>query len=221
MARTLEVELKAHIAAPDALRERLFLKGAYIGAFHKEDRYWFPAPESSGALPWGLRIRRERRIGSGGESEERILVTWKTKEVRDGLEVNDEREFALLPDSGTEPLLGNSPVRDAPHRALEALEELFSRLGLSPGYGKQKDGWAWRCGPVLAELLEVPPLGFFLEMETLLEDPSPEALAQGRADLLSFLDSLDIGRDQIEDRYYSELLSGRASPAPLGQSLKT
>jgi adenylate cyclase class 2 len=160
-------------------------------SFEKDDAYWVSAAPATGTLPKsGVRIRRERTAQDGGEARETILATYKSKEVRDGIEVNDEHEFA---------------VSDA-----EAFAGLLASLGLEPGLRKHKQGWAWAIGKVHAELCEVSgqtrSLGWFLELEILAEDADPETVAAAREELLALLDRAGLPRERIEGRYYSELL---------------
>ncbi|MDD3902959.1 MAG: adenylate cyclase, partial [Sphaerochaeta sp.] len=61
--------------------------------------------------------------------------------------------------------------------------------------------------PLHVELVEVLGLGWFLEMEFILED---EALIDtAKKALLSVLDSLLIARESVEERYYMHLLKER------------
>jgi adenylate cyclase class 2 len=137
-----------------------------------------------------VRIRRESSRYPEGRTEEKVLVTYKTKEVREGIEINDEREFT---------------VSDG-----DTFGELLERLGLKPGVRKHKQGWAWTCGNIHAELCEVSGrnrnLGWFLELEILADDAETETVAAARKELLGLLARLNVARDCIEERYYSELL---------------
>jgi adenylate cyclase class 2 len=76
-------------------------------------------------------------------------VNFKRKEVRDGIEVNDEREFE---------------VSDA-----AVFGELLSRLGLAVWIRKRKTGEAWTWGGITIELSEIEGLGFFAELEILAD----------------------------------------------------
>jgi adenylate cyclase class 2 len=118
-------------------------------------------------------------------------VTCKTREVREGIEINDEREFAVS-DSA-------------------CFEELLRRLGLKPGTRKHKQGWAWVFGDIRTELCEVSglrrSLGWFLEVEILAEDALAPTVAAARHKLLDLLEKIGIPGSRIEDRYYLELLA--------------
>jgi adenylate cyclase class 2 len=150
----------------------------------------------------GLRVRRER-----GQSR----VTWKRKKKLAECEVNDEHEFAVY-DGGMSGKSGE-------------FEELLALLGLEKRIYKQKQGWVWQYRGITAELCEVSGsvhgeqapegarkgltlknLGWFLELEILAAEDSPETVAAAREQLLAFLGQTGIRKENIEDRYYSELL---------------
>jgi adenylate cyclase class 2 len=185
---SFEIELKVSVEDHLALKERISLLAPPPLAFAKDDCYW---SDRTGAFRPSIRVRQESLVHPSGEGEEKTLVTYKIKEVREKIEVNDEREFAVS-------------------RAAD-FEELLRRLGLEPGTRKRKQGWAWVLGAVLAELCEVSgpkhSLGWFLELEILAEDTAAPVLAAARRELLALLERLDIPEDRIEARYYSELLA--------------
>jgi len=203
MGKTTEIELKAHIDnSIDYIKRLTILAGEGL-AFSKDDAYWFAGdPQSvsqpaSGLPASGLRIRREKT----GESEH-TLITWKDKEKRDEIEVNDEHEFEVT--SGDD------------------FEELLARMGLEKRIYKHKQGLSWQYRGVTAELCEVrgsgnpedsgnsdepKRLGWFLELEILAKDDNVETITTARERLLSLLEQLGVGKENIESRYYSELLS--------------
>jgi adenylate cyclase class 2 len=193
-----EIELKARVdsslEARQALKNRLEAIAGPGAPFVKADAYWFPGGSRS-----GVRIRQEKTAG-----KETTLVTRKIKEKRNGMEINDEREFTV---------------------SCGALfEELLLSLGLRKKITKRKEGWAWNIDGVNAELTEVSgfceeeipnsvkdgipvTLGWFLELEIL--DCTDENTARRR--LLDVLAAAGIDKADIENRYYSELLRGAAS----------
>ncbi|MDR0878433.1 MAG: CYTH domain-containing protein, partial [Treponema sp.] len=156
----LEIEVKARVDEPELLKTRLSAFGKADCSYEKEDTYWFPLAEKAvsgngpALPPSGLRVRRENNGPFGtapAEQRQTTLVTYKIREPpgADGIEVNQEREFTVS-DAGV-------------------FEELLGRLGLAPGIGKHKQGWAWNCagkdGDVIrAELSEVRGLGWFIEL---------------------------------------------------------
>jgi adenylate cyclase class 2 len=217
----IETELKARAEKQDC-KKRLETIAGQGTAFVKDDVYWFPAGEFSdlpnegfprgGLLRSGLRVRREKKSG-----KETTIVTWKRKEKRDGMEINDEKEFTVS--RGT------------------LFEELLYALGLRKKIIKHKEGWVWDIDGVTAELAEVSgihagtsnstgdgiqdssesgisdfpkgeilkTLGWFLELE-ILGDTDEKA---ARRRLLGALAKAGIGEASIENRYYSELLAAR------------
>ena len=199
-----EVELKVHAADHENCRRRMRDLAGRDGAFFiKDDDYWSPADDSP-----RIRVRRERS-GEGAEAE-RTLVTWKNKEKRDGVEINEEHEFEVSRG--------------------ELFEELLERLGLEKRIHKHKEGRCWTLDgtpPLTAELCEVSGfilspdgggpgvknLGWFLELEILLpEKPTaPAETDAARRRLLETLARTGLGGEALEDRYYSELL---AAPPP-------
>jgi adenylate cyclase class 2 len=196
----VEIELKARLDDFEPVRERLFTMGEYCRAYIKSDTYWLPAAFNQGQLaapiPSGVRVRRESGVNADGGAFESVLVTYKTKEITDGIEVNDECEFTLS---------------DA-----AVFEELLSRLGLRPAYRKEKRGWAWLVAPadqpadadpILAELSLVSSLGWFLEIEIQAENDSPQTVIdESRRRLLALLEQLEIPAAQIESRPYTVML---------------
>jgi adenylate cyclase class IV len=102
MGKNVEIELKLHVEDPQDCRKRLEALAGTGTAFFKDDAYWFPlyggkSPSSAddGLSSSGLRVRREEREGTS-----RIILTFKTKEKREGIEINDEKELETSGDSG-------------------------------------------------------------------------------------------------------------------------
>jgi adenylate cyclase class 2 len=180
----VEIELKAHVADPGAVRRALDRFAKPLGAVEKRDQYW--KLTRPGAPPVQVRLRTETTA-----TAVRQVVTYKRKEVRTdaagtAFEVNQEEEFSL---GAGEPFL-----------------RLLSDIGFAPAFQKVKHVEQWRAGKALAELCEVPPLGFFLEIEVLSETDDAATVEEGRAELEEVLAGAGISRDNIEKRYYSELL---------------
>lgn len=234
----IEIELKARVHDTEACRRRLEAIAGPGAAFVKNDEYWFLKAADGGAersaaakagggtspadfFSSGLRIRREEKAG-----KKQILVTWKTKEKRGKIEVNEEKEFALTGQA--------------------VFEELLAALGFEKRIVKNKNGFVWRildasgrgglsgaAGPLTAELCEVSglagktekakSLGWFLELEiiaesggalpphTALKDPAAgedaALVTAARSRLLAALEKAGLGPENLESRYYSELLA--------------
>jgi adenylate cyclase class 2 len=187
----IEIELKASVEDYRSLKERISLLSPPPFSFEKDDCYWMAGDGEESPLRSGVRLRRERIASPIGETGEKTLVTYKVKEVREGIEINDEREFSVSDATG--------------------FEGLLLKLGLTPGTRKHKQGWAWVFGAVSAELCEVSgprrSLGWFLELEILAEDAAAPTVAAARQKLFGLLDRIGVPRSRIEERYYSELLA--------------
>jgi adenylate cyclase class 2 len=196
----IEIELKARLDDPEPVKRRLGDLGTYCGSYEKNDIYWAAA---EGDVPFpglprsGVRLRREITTGPEGRAAETALVTYKIREMRDDIEINDEREFTVS-SAGT-------------------FEDLLGRLGLKPGVRKEKRGRAWTIAgapPALAELSMVTGLGWFLELEIMAETRDEQTLGESRKRLLSLLEQLGIPQEHIERRTYSEMLALSGSAAP-------
>ena len=199
-----EIELKAHAKDPSGCMNRLNEIAGNGTAFSKNDSYWF-VPENKPAMlpdsriklpPSGLRVRQEKKFIFAGTSEETeyTCVTWKYKEKKDGLEINEEHEFKVS--DGT------------------IFEQMLLMFGLEKRIAKQKEGWVWQYEGITAELCDVSGiikpgnaknLGWFLELEILAKTGSDIAAAGER--LLLLLEKAGINKENIESRYYSEMLS--------------
>ena len=191
-----EIELKARLDDNTPVEQRLSEMGNYCRSYKKDDSYWFPSRAGAGASipPSGVRIRRESGTDADGAAYESVLVTYKHKEISNGIEVNDEREFT---------------VSDAP-----VFEDLLTRLGLSKGIGKEKQGKAWTIPPpqsgavqppILAELSLVTGLGWFVELEIIADDDG-KTVKESCKRLLALLEKLEIPEDQIESKPYTVML---------------
>jgi len=197
----VEIELKAHVQNDaqkiEALKRLLFEKAEYVCAFEKEDTYYFPSMPSN--IPQsGIRLRGENKTFSDGTMKKAAFVTYKTKELRDGIEVNNEKEFEVC---------------SSQYKPEIVFDEFLKIAGLAPGFSKHKKGWAFSKDGIYAELLEVEKLGWFLELEIVVNDADIEAsgkmetmIQEKKKQLMDFLSDLGIKKDAIESRYYSEML---------------
>ena len=194
----VEIELKARLDDPEPVKQKLSSLGTYSRSYEKTDTYWAAGGDGRAAEERGpsqVRVRREIDREADGRVKENTLVTYKTKEIRAGIEINDEREFAVVGNGSGEAGGG-------------VFEGLLSWLGLRPFIRKEKQGWAWTLGepPVLAELSKVKDLGWFLELEILAEEKDERIIAESRNRLFSLLETLDIPPERIESRPYTEML---------------
>ena len=194
---SMEIELKARARDREAVLQKLRSFAVFDKSVSKNDRYF--KMEKSGA-PGGhitARIRQEKSSGQDGRAlEEKILLTYKKKEKRlasggGALEVNQEFEAAL----------DNA----------ECLEALFADIGFVPHFTKHKDAIGFYadtpCGKAHLELCSVPPLGDFLEIEFVTDGEASESqIAAMRKELESLVVKCGLALDDIEEKYYSELL---------------
>jgi len=199
----VEIELKAHVKDSEALRLILIKKAQYLCSFEKEDTYYFPTNNSddlrnSDIPKSGVRLRADSRTFPDGTEKKTVYITYKTKEVRDGIEINDEKEFEVC---------------SSQNCTIKVLNEFLKMMGLKPGYSKLKKGWAFSKEEINAELLEVEKLGWFLEIEIVVNDirasDNDSTIDEKRKQLMGFLSELSIEKDAIESRYYSEMLKER------------
>jgi adenylate cyclase class 2 len=192
----LEIELKAHVQGNlQNIKRLLSEKAEYMCEFEKEDVYYFP-PGPSDIPRSGVRLRSESRILPDGAHEKTVYVTYKTKEERDGIEINDEKEFE---------------VRSSQCGPETAFNEFLKMAGLQPGFSKHKKGWAFSKDEIKAELLEVEKLGWFLELEIVVNDSEVSeckdtVIVEKKERLMEFLSDIGIEKGAIESRYYSEML---------------
>jgi adenylate cyclase class 2 len=214
----LEIELKARLDDCTPVEQRLSKLGTYCRSYKKSDSYWFPSQTGAGGgsvPPSGVRVRRESGAEADGAAYESVLVTYKHKEISDGIEVNDEREFTV-----SAPSAETSSSEDA---GASLFEDLLIRLGLYKGICKEKQGRAWTIPPqapgqsgagqsgaeqrpILAELSLVTGLGWFVELEILAEDGDGQTVEESRKRLLALLEKLEIPADRIEARPYTVML---------------
>jgi predicted adenylyl cyclase CyaB len=198
----VEVELKVHLDDAEAMKGRLSVLGEYRGSFKKSDSYWIPVKTEAGnmsAPSMGVRVRYENGMDAEAAAPESGMVTYKTKEISGGIEVNNECEFSV----------SNAAL----------FEDLLSRLGLYNDICKEKEGWAWLIlpetdglapiwgqAPILAELSMVTKLGWFLELEILLSNNDGQTVQESRLRLLALLEKLNIPLERIEARPYTVML---------------
>jgi len=124
------------------------------------------------------------------EANGEVVVCRKEKTIDGGIEVNRETEFRI----------------DDPG----AFRAFAKSLGYREWYRKVKDGEAWRWGDILIELGTVSDLGWFAELELILDEgQDARSIERARRTLLAAIDSLNVPRESMETRTYSQLLGHR------------
>ncbi|MDR2842456.1 MAG: class IV adenylate cyclase [Spirochaetaceae bacterium] len=198
---SIEVELKAWVENTKELKQKLLAVSSYQFTVIKEDCYFtedISAAKPKKGLPFsGVRIRQEHLTADDQKTEENsFVVTYKTKELSGGIEVNNEKEFALCAVKNEDAM-----------SACDNFKELLFRLGLKQGICKKKYCETYRSGDINAELVHIDQLGTFLEIEILLETDDQSSIEAAKKRLMDFLKLCNIGTDKIESRYYTEMLS--------------
>lgn len=194
----IEVELKARVADRAAVEARVAAFAALEGRVDKLDAYWHGPEWRLQRGKRGFRIRSER-----GAEGAHSVVTFKNKRGESGIEINREVEFEI-----------SDPA---------AFIEFAQRLGCEPFYEKRKRGSRFRVDPrerpeghaaregacanaATIELVEVVGLGDFIEIEILLPEEEPAAVALAQGEIRGLLARAGLGSDAIEPKFYSELL---------------
>lgn len=173
----LEIELKARLRDPAAVRARVAGFAKPVRNFEKYDSYWHGPDWRFARGTKGFRVRKD---------DGKTIVNFKNKRTEAGIEINRETEFE---------------VSDA-----EAFIALVKRIGCEPFYCKHKSGSAWTCDGFLIELVEVEKLGHFIEIEYLLDSEDAAAIALAQGELKRILKLAGVPESEIEARGYSELL---------------
>ena len=174
---TFEVEIKARVQDYTALKTRLEERYGAGKAQYKSDQYFSRYDEPDDPA---FRFRIEQ-----SEDGEKNHVTAKIKTIEEGVEVNTEVEFSV-----------SDP---------KAFSAFSAMLDYTLTIEKTKNGYAWTPAPATTiELTEVGSLGYFLEIEELVE--SWDAIKDARARILDILTSLGFSEKDIEPRFYIDML---------------
>lgn len=178
----LEIEIKARIHNPDGLKALLTRDFEFIGSQVKKDRYYCEAGSEQSCQPETHKIARLRVDGP------KTCLTVKRKKVEEGVEINEEFEVDV------------DNFDDA--------EQVLSALGFAPFLNKEKrtDLYQDPKGAKL-EFNEIKGLGFFLEIEELLDDSSGrEEIEACKSRLKDRLVTLGLSNQDVESRPYMALL---------------
>jgi len=184
-----EIEMKAWVREPEAVRarlEELTLPGRY---YDKTDRYFSKQlPDGSAAVSTLFRLRNDG---------EHSIVTYKDRTVVDGTERNRESEFS---------------VDDA-----DAFVFFAEALGFHLQISKRKRGrqYHYTCiecpFDILVEFSLVEGLGEFVELEVLLPDTSTTGIVNtATEEIRKLLNRIGIESTDIETRRYTQMLQERA-----------
>lgn len=176
----IEVEVKAWVENPDSLKDLLEKQHTFEKEYLKDDIYFLPpgAEILEKAESFYFRLRTEN-----GEH----IITRKEKTVTDGIEVNQEQEFTVSDSS--------------------QFEDLMYKLGCSVLVRKKKKGWKYSSKTSILELSHVDNLGYFIEIEKIIEDEKD--ISRAREEVKELLEGLGVSEDKIESRSYTSLLLER------------
>ena len=175
MKKTFEIECKAWVEDPDALRVELNNRYEYKTSYIKDDTYYhFPGRAET------FRIRRQE-----GQS----IVTVKKKSRENGIEENLETEFT---------------VSDG-----DAFVSFIGEIGCPVYISKRKNTEVFTTAGITIELSFVDTLGWFIEIEKLVTSDSIEDKKKAKKALITILTELKIQKEKLEERYYTEMLTGK------------
>lgn len=185
-----EIELKTAVDDPHGLTQRIVSLGAKRErSYVKYDRYYRIGERVGSDSVQDFRLR----VDDG-----RAIVTIKEKSRKNGVETNRENEFSV-----------SDP---------QAFDAFVRKLGALEFITKKKTGTAFSYRGLLLELSEVETLGWYLEVEAVLDDAeaakNPLFKSETQAKLFSVLDDLGIPHDRIEDRAYTAMLLERRGGTP-------
>jgi len=193
-----EIELKAHLDAPEQTERLLSLFADFSFRCIKKDRYWTLGEKS-------IRIRQELT-----DDQEKFLITHKLKNRTGAIEINRELEFELATS------------------AVPAFTAMLESFGFIRTAEKRKDTKVFMPHPALfkadtlcgresvsVELSVIEPIGAFLEIEVLYADEGAapdDELRNAQSVFDTLLTVLEIPQSAIEPRPYNELLAGCRKP---------
>lgn len=177
-----EIEIKARVTDREELEKKLNSFAAFEKSVTRDDSYYI-GPSGKGKK---IRIRKETMDGTVT-----WLLTYKKKENKvspDGTatEVNEELETKI----------------DDPTPLVRYLEDSGYTIALS----KRKEVRSWLHDGATLELCNVPPLGWFLEIEILAENKDLGTVLSAQKKLIEILLKCGLSEKDIEEKYYSQLL---------------
>jgi adenylate cyclase class 2 len=185
-----EIELKAHVDDVDKVLSIIRnTRGVTHECFQeKRDIYL-----SNHLNQPSCRVRLERKGSNKDHLKDTVIITVKEKKSNNGIEVNDEIEI------------------DSYGSNFESAVRIFEVLGYKPVLLKEKRGYSFILDkfkfPLHIEVLEVAPLGWFLEMEFTPENElNDDEIENIKQDLLSALKMFGINEGKIEQRFYHDML---------------
>jgi predicted adenylyl cyclase CyaB len=184
-----EIESKAWIEDLDLVRARLEQEAAFVRNVTKRDLYY--GAENKRPEQIDLEEDRVFRLRNDGGV---WLVTAKDRSLEGEIELNGEIEFPIPDPAG--------------------FRMLAQYLGYRPFITKRKACQVYTYGRTTCELARVDPLGDFLEVEIVLEDPDPEEIKAAATEVKEALSYFAGPEAKIETRPYIDLLRAVGSGRP-------
>ncbi|MCX7776111.1 MAG: class IV adenylate cyclase [Spirochaetaceae bacterium] len=191
----VEIELKARITDRASVEAALSRRMHFAGTIDKQDEYWAVSYlHASVPVSFRFRIRVEGSPAAGDAAgpdgnagPARRVVTFKEKTVDGAVEINQEYEFGIDNE--------------------EAFRKFMTKLNARFVYAKRKRGTRWESDDgLIAEVVDVEPLGCFLEVECVCDSPDRAQTLAAKQRLYSVLEACGVPASAIEPRPYSQLL---------------
>jgi predicted adenylyl cyclase CyaB len=193
MVMKFEVERKAHLRKPATAARILAKIAAYAGRRVKEDRYYLLRPGPAAGIDFRKDPMFRIRIEKG-----RCWLTAKKRSFRGKTEINKEVEIPA----------------GKPEETLWFFERY---LGLAPFVVKHKRTRLYLRGDIHAEINFVDGLGWFLEVEILMGKLDRKREKRALERIQSIFDRLGIREEDIEPRYYIQMLMEKSHSSRRGR----
>lgn len=190
-----EVEMKARVEDPEEIERAVASLAKYGGNYLKEDRYYChgesvrPVSKQAEDFPEGTqKLPSEQSRFRLRLQESGATVTYKRKRLEGNHEVNEEHEFGV-----------SDP---------EAFDAFARGIGYRVCARKRKSGREYRMEDGTGiEIAEVAGLGWYVEIEVLVEDGGPEEVTAAKERVAELFRQLGIGQERFEPRYYIDMLA--------------
>ncbi|HZK19278.1 MAG TPA: class IV adenylate cyclase [Treponemataceae bacterium] len=182
-----EIELKARVKNKEETTHIINSFATQKNHITRHDVYWILNINSQ--PPVIVRIREE--ITENENITKQIFVTYKRKKLQfdttnKAIEVNEEFECII-------------------HNR-KSFETILEDSGYSKYLSKNKTVDSWKYGKANIELCTIDTLGDFLEIEILSKKNDEKTVLMHRKELLHILTKSGLHHNDIENRYYSEML---------------
>lgn len=181
----LEIEIKAKVEQPQALREVLHSHGfVRLRALRETDTYYNGVDRSFAETDEALRLRTTENLDRGGEKS---AVTYKGPKLDLRSQTRREHEVGVQDGAG--------------------MHQVLLALGHTPVLQVEKRREYFRRGEITACVDEVTGLGSYMELETLSK--AEEGYEEAVETLFRLLDTLGIPRECCTRKSYLEMLLER------------